>query len=355
MLIEQSYPLADAVPLSLRIKFYVDGYPSYLFADEAAGVSRYLLEEGLRTFPERYASLFDFELSPEKKARLVANCLHQVAQVLVSREEAVRRAAGVDIIDQHTATGLLSGLSRQTPLFDAEKPKVFAGRSYFQIKTEGIVFCPRFEAKKVKAEINKLLREYSQRRPEDRHKHVIRNLENHRNLLDTGYYDQSQRYYTALGRELGEASRKGFLRASLDNKEKIIGEKAVDGDMQTRITADAYSNAADVFVLMTNDGDHYPAAKEAQNLGKTVVVVRHSGTAANALRASLGDENVIQFYGHNRDAYHDYQFCFDEIWLRDQNEESVEILEDMRMQYAFWETNGQVERPSFPNLAPPRF
>lgn len=343
-------PLAGAVVQPLRIRYYIDGWNSFLFSEQAAGVGRSLLEEGLSAFPAHYAELFDFEFTPERRARFVANCLYRVQHLIVSRHEDALRAAGKEVIDQQTVRLKLSGF--QLPLFfEGQKREPFAaeGKTYFEVSLHGTVFCPELNSEALKRQLKGLLSACKHKTPADRYKYVVQNIENKLRMLDRGRFHESQRYYLALGKEIGEVSRKGYYQAS-DENAKIVTEKAVDMDMGTKMLFDVYNDQADVFILITNDGDFYPAAEKAREHGKAVFALYPYGTPAKALTQALGDENIIRFYDFEKENYEKFAFDFQfSHFLRNEDQSSLQIIEDMERQYAWWEAHGQVKRPDFPS------
>jgi uncharacterized LabA/DUF88 family protein len=344
-----SHPLAGALAQPLRVKYYVDGWNSWLFADAAVGVGRSLLEEALSAFPPHYAELFDFELTPERKALFVAGCLNQVQQLVVSRLEDTLRASGREVIDQHSALQRLGGWTRPA-LIDGQERKPFdpTGKTYFNVKLHGTVFFPELRTDDLKRQLNKLLRECQEELDDARSEYIIKTVNKKLQMLDKGKFLESQRYYQALGQHIGSVSWKGYYQATKDNL-KIVGEKAVDMDMGRAMLKDVYNDNVDVLILITNDGDFYPAAEEAKAQGKAVICLRHFGPPAKALSRALGDENIIRFYDINKNSYDKYQFDFYyNHFLRSEDERSLAMIDDMRMQYASWEMTGDIKRPAFP-------
>jgi uncharacterized LabA/DUF88 family protein len=344
-----SHPLAGALAQPLRVKYYVDGWNSWLFADAAVGVSRSLLEEALSAFPPHYAELFDFKFTPERKALFVAGCLNQVQRLVVSRLEDTLRASGREVIDQTSASLRLDGWTPPALIAGQErKPFDPTGKTYFNVTLHGTVFFPELRTDDLKRQLRNVMREGLEEFDEARSKYIIKEVKKNLRMLDNGKFLDSQRYYQALGQHIGSVSWKGYYQATKENL-KIVGEKAVDMDMGRAMFHDIYNDNVDVLILITNDGDFYPAAEEAKAQGKTVICLRHFGPPAKALSRALGDENIIRFYDLNKNSYDKYQFDFYyNHFLRSEDERSLAMIDDMRMQYAWWEMTGDIKRPAFP-------
>ena len=147
---------------------------------------------------------------------------------------------------------------------------------------------------------------------------------------------QTQQFYDALGEEIGDVSREGFLKTSQNIRRNIIEEKGVDGDMIAALVDDAYTDAADAYVLLTNDADHAPLAKRLTSRGKKIWIVGYAPTTARALRQAVPPENIVNLLTEER------EFDFDSIWLKDETAGNLRILDDIRMQWGWWKSQGLV-------------
>jgi uncharacterized LabA/DUF88 family protein len=320
---------ATAVPL--RINFYVDGYHAYKLANAAVELHQSFLREVLAHFPgyERY---FDFKPNSRKKAEIVVALLEFAEHLIVAAKEEALAAQGIDILRQDDVRAITNPLFQN--IFDSNPPEA-DGRTFVHSEPYGIVFRPRFNKTKLLAEVNSF---YDELRVDERtYGPQMAELRTLRKQLERGGFDESQAFYDALADVIGHSSHRGFLKLQRNVERKVeIGEKGVDGDFVTQLVFDAADKLADVYVLLTNDGDHAPAAERLCQRGNRVAVVTYGNRPSLALRNAVEAGNFLSLLTDER------EFDFDPIWLLEENKKGWGILEDMRMQWDYWQSQGLV-------------
>jgi uncharacterized LabA/DUF88 family protein len=331
MLSSKLDPLSEANSQPVRIRFYIDGYHSYLLSKEVVGLHRSFLKPILKEYPQ-YSRLFDLNPSPEKRAILILSLLLRAEAIIVSREESSLAEQGLSILTASDVAALENPYRRTVPLFDGEKELDDAGQYFIEPWCRGTVFAPNYNKHHLENQINEYVN--SLLIDSDYYELVIVELKRIQKDLKDGTFEMSQRFYDALADEIGNVSRRGFLKVSYDVRRKIIEEKGVDGDMIATLASDAYKGAADVFVLLTNDADHAPLAEQLVHEGKKVIIIGYASRPARALRQAVGDENILNLLTEERD------FDFSALWLRSEDADSLRILEDMRIQWQWWKANG---------------
>jgi hypothetical protein len=323
--------MAGAIPHSLRIRFYVDGYHSYLLANAAVDLHRGFLKNMLDHFPE-YSRYFDPAPDVSKKADIVVSLLRYAESRIIATEEGILGAQNRDVLPISDVERLNNSYVRY--LFGQEPPQA-VGRIFIQADSYGTVFRPRLDKNKIRSDIDSFINELSI--DAGSYAHQLKELDHLRRQLDRGHFDASQNFYDALADIIGDTSESGFLRLSRDARRKIeIGEKGVDGDFVAALAFDAADGLADVYVLLTNDADHAPAVDRMQQRGDRVAVVTYGNRPAAALRQAAGQQNVLNLLADER------EFDFDPIWLLTDNEEGRNVLEHMRMQWAEWRRRGMI-------------
>lgn len=323
-------PMAVAIPHPLRVRFYIDGYHSYLLANAAVDLHRGFLKNMLFHFPE-YERYFDRAPSVEKKAQIVVSMLGYAESLIVTTEESILSAQNLDVLPRQDVARLNNPLIRY---FFGQKPPNAEGKLFVKADSYGTVFRPRFDKDKIRSEIDSFINELSI--DAISYADQLTELKNERLKLDRGRFETSQDFYEALADVIGDTSGQGFLR--LNRKTREIGEKGVDGDFIAALAFDAADRLADVYVLMTNDADHAPAIDRMRQRGDRVAVLTYGNRPAAALRRAAGPQNVLNLLADER------EFDFDPIWLLEDNKEGWDILEHMRMQWVDWQMRGIVRK-----------
>jgi uncharacterized LabA/DUF88 family protein len=320
-------PLAGAVARPLRIRFYIDGYYAYLLSQQVIKLHQPWLKKIVDHFPGA-AALFDAQISPHKEADLVLRLLTYAENKLIARREQALSAKGINVIAQKDVDLANNRFSRK--LFgNAESVD---GRAYVEADSFGIVFCPKYDQRRIiqgLAEFRNALAIEGARYAIN-----IKELSQIQKRVERGDFEWTQRFYDALADRIGDVSDRGDLKLSFNVGRRPIEEKGVDGDFITALAFDAADDLADVYVLLTNDSDHAPAAERLVERGKEVILITYSDRPARALRLSVGDDNVIDLLTDER------EFDFDPIWLSREDPLSLNMLEDMRMQWIHWKTFG---------------
>lgn len=325
--------LEGAIAQPLRIGFYIDGYHAYLLAKELVGIHLVFLDRIERNY-KGLPDIFDRSPSPEKLAEIVTGLLLFAEDKIVFNQERLIRVAGGQVIDQATVNGLTSPYRSPLVLGSAAEQVEIEGRVYVEPRSHGTVFCPRYDNAYLVTELDGFINELTVDGGE--YAATIAQLKGVRAQILRGDFDKTQRFYDALADDVGGISQRGVLRVSRNTGRRPVEEKGVDGDLLGSLAADAYSDASDVFVLLTNDSDHAPLAERLMDDGKRVAVVGYTDRPASALRRAVGNHNVLNLLTNERD------FDFSPVWLRNADAHSLAILEDIRMQWAWWKANGMI-------------
>lgn len=324
--------MAGAIPHPLRIRFYVDGYHSYLLANAAVDLHRGLLKTMLSHFPQ-WEGYFDPAPGVAKKAKIVTSLLLYAESRITATEESLLSARGLDVMPSKDVASLHNRFIRY---FFGDKPPSADGKVFIKADSYGTVFRPRFDKPKIKAEVDSFINEL--KIDAALYADQLKELTYISRQLDAGRFEASQDFYDALADVIGDTSERGFLRLSRDARKKIeIGEKGVDGDFVATLAFDAADRLADVYVLLTNDADHAPAVDRMRQRGDRVVVVTYGNRPATALRQAAGPENFLTLLQEDR------EFDFDPIWLLQDNKDGRSLLHDMSMQWEEWRSRGLIQ------------
>lgn len=326
-MVAPSEPLASPVARPLRIRFYIDGYYAYLLSQQVIKLHQPWLAKIVDHFPGA-ARLFDTKISPHKEADLVLRLLTYAENELIARREQSLAAKGINVIAQKDVDLANNRFSRR--LFgNAESVD---GRAYVEADSFGTVFCPKYDKRRLIQGLEEFRNSLAIE--EARYALNIKELGRIQKRLERGDFEWTQHFYDALADRIGDVSNRGDLKLSFNIGRRPIEEKGVDGDFITALAFDAADDLANVYVLLTNDSDHAPAAERLVERGKKVILITYSERPARALRSAVGDDNVIDLLTEER------EFDFDPIWLLRDDALSLRMLEDMRVQWDHWQTIG---------------
>lgn len=323
--------LAGATQFNLRINFYIDGYHSYLLSKKLVGMHLAFLDN-IEQHYGRLPDIFDRKPSPEKLADLVTGLLIFAESSIVSEAESEIAASGQLVISKADVDELNNPYTG--PLSEW-RPKIASeGKTYVDPQSFGTVFCPRLDKIRLLTELNEFIETLGIGGTE--YQASVGQLQRVRVQLERGNFDRTQRFYDALADEVGDVSQEGVLKLSRSAGRRPIEEKGVDGDLLGALASDAYKNEADVFVLLTNDSDHAPLAKRLVADEKRVVIIGYADRPSSALCRAVGRKNVLNLLTKERD------FDFSPVWLRDEDQRSLSLLEDIRLQWSWWKSHGMV-------------
>lgn len=305
-------------------------------AQKVVSLHRSFLKDILKYFPNLY-DIFDNNIGPKKHADIIVRSLSYVEDIIADRIEADLISDGVDILPRRDLLFLNNLYTKQLEnkeIFNNINPD---GKTYLRISSYGAVFCPSYN----RAYLEKSLSEYRDALEVDGkyYELAIGEIKNVENQIKRGDFDRTQIYYDALGDSIGDVSQKGYLQISRNIRRKLIEEKAVDGDMISALATDAGDPPdADVFVLLTNDADHFPQAEALVARGTKVMVIGYAEKPAKALWRAVGNQNILNLLTGER------EFDFDPIWLNTQDTHSLQILEDIRQQWHWWKSRGLISK-----------
>lgn len=339
MTIAPADPLNGATEKLVKVNFYVDGWHSYLMAREVVGLHRSFLKTILKEFPE-HSSIFDMEIGPEKHAQITLSLLNYAEDVIADRIAADLSMDDADVLTRTTVQTLQNPFTPTMRAALGLETESVEGKTYLRMSSYGAVFCPSYRTSYLEKTVDEFLN--TLRVDSKYYELAIEEIKQVQNQIQRGDFDRTQIYYDTLGDRIGDVSQKGYLKVSRNIRRKIIEEKGVDGDMSS--TFDEHAGAtppdADVFVLLTNDADHAPHAARFCDKGRRVLVAGYAAQPAWALRRAVGDHNVLNLLTKER------EFDFNPIWLKTEDDRSLEILEQMRMQWQWWKSQGMIPKGS---------
>jgi uncharacterized LabA/DUF88 family protein len=326
-------PLENASVEQIRVRFYVDGYHSWLLAKELAAhhIKHWRKIQDAFRPNDGWFRIFDFEPQPEKLALILSDAIKSsISSIAVSLEN-LFRYNGHDVIPLTDVNRLRNPL--RVGIFEDEKYNYQNDKLYFEFKTDGVVFAPLFDRERILVDLRKW--EVEARNTISPNEDILSRISDEIRRINEGKYQDTQKFYKVLAGELGRLSQEGRLRVEKSNTIKLIVEKSVDEDMNSSIWDD-FDKDIDLFVIITNDSDHASHLKKLVNRGKRIALMSFTEFPAIALRQAVGDRSILNILKiSNPEQVAD-------IWMKIQDQESFQIYRDIQNQYGVWLRDGSV-------------
>lgn len=320
---------------TIHARFYVDGYHGYLLAKELASLQighwkRVRAEFGSE---DRRFEIFDFNPTPEKFAEILSGLLLGTMKRLIAKSaENLFKKNGIEVIPWRLVETLTNPFSRG--FFAKHGDFTADGKLYVNIELDGAVFAPAYNRQRLLKELDNWEKEERSKKVPD--SDLLSRIALERRTIESGKFEITQRFYGVLAEKLGRLSSNGYLRVERDNSKKLIGEKAVDEDLNSALWSDAWDRNADLYILVTNDGDHAPHADQLRRKGIRISLVSYKDQPASALQKAIGPENILNF---KKDVD---GFDFSYLWLKDTDKGSVDALIDIQRQWDLWMREGRI-------------
>lgn len=330
--------LDDASKEPIRVRFYIDGYHGYLLAKAVAELHRKHWRKVRAAFPKNdpWFEIFDFEQTPERLAEILAGLLEWSVGPIVQSVERKFERYGQPVIPKRDAD-LLSNPYYRDILgkwrdFDVNE-KVLVS-----VVHDGVVFAPSYDRPQMLRDLQ--LWEDELTVGTERDQRLIGRIADERRQIENGKFTDTEAFYNALATKTGNLSQYGRRRLQRENTKSVFGEKSVDEDLNSSLWFDAVrtdeQSKIDLFVIVTNDGDHAPHAARLRAAGKRVSIFSFVKKPARALLDAVGKNNVLDLLICSRG------FDFSDIWLKNPDAASIQVLQDIRQQWRWWVHNGDV-------------
>lgn len=322
----------------VRIRFYIDGYHGYLLAKAVAELHRQHWQKVRLAFPKNHPwfDIFDFTVTPEKLAEILAGLLDWSVGPIVRSVERKFEAYGQAVIPKADADALNNPYYRD--IFGYWKDFNASEKVLVAIEHDGIVFAPRYDKLQMLRDLDNLKNQLGET---EGNTHLVDRLNKERRSIEEGKFSDSEAFYQELGKKVGRLSQFGKRQILRDNSRILFGEKTVDEDLNSSLWFDAITSDAsgkiDLFVMLTSDGDHAPHAARLMAAGKRVSIFTYVAEPARALRDAVGNANVLNLLACS------HGFDFSEVWLKKQDSYSLEVLQDIQRQWQWWLQHGYVE------------
>jgi uncharacterized LabA/DUF88 family protein len=280
--------------------------------------------------------IFDFEPTPERLAEILAGLLEWSVGPIVKSVERKFERYGQSVITKPEADMLSNPYYRD--IFGQWKDFDASEKVFISVEHDGVVFAPTYDRPQMLRDLQ--LWENELTTGVKHEKDLLARIAVERRQIESGKFTDTEAFYNALGRKTGNLSQYGQRRLQKENNKSIFVEKSVDEDLNSSIWFDAVrkdeQSKIDLFVIVTNDGDHAPHAARLRAAGKRVSIFSYVEKPARALLDAVGKNNVLDLLTCSRG------FDFADVWLKLPDEDSLQFLQDIQQQWHWWVQNGDV-------------
>ncbi len=322
----------------IRVRFYIDGYHGYLLAKAVAQLHRNHWQKIREAFPDNdpWFDIFDFNPTPEKLAEILAGLLEWSVGPIVQSVERKFERYGQAVIPRADADLLLNPYYRD--IFGKWKDFDASEKVLVSVEHDGVVFAPRYDRLQMLRDLQLWEDELAAGKKND--EDLLGRIADERRQIENGKFTNTEAFYQALATKIGHLSQYGHRHLQRENSKKIFGEKTVDEDLNSSLWFDAVrtdeQSKVDLFVIVTNDGDHAPHAARLRAAGKRVSIFSYVEKPARALIDAVGKNNVLDLLTCSRG------FDFSDVWLKSPDAPSFQVLQDIQQQWRWWVRNGDV-------------